>query len=557
VISALPYLFGLALVALIAVLAAPLGRYMAWAVADASGGVRSRLDRCLAPLAGVSPHTDQGFRGYVRALLIFSIGLMLLFFALLLLQGYLPLNPDAKGALEPTQALHTAASIMTNTQQQHYSGEVSLSYLSQLMIVVLDYTSPATAMAALVAIARGVAGRGIGNFWRDLARITLLILLPLSLAWSVLLVLTGSPMTFGGSVVAHTLEGADQVIARGPAAAFVAIKQLGTNGGGFFGPNSTHPFENPSFVSNLFESVAIPLIPMAAVWMFGRVAGRPRHAAVVFAVMLGMFLVMLGWGMHQEAAPSLATMEAPVQLGPNLEGKELRFGTGMSAWWGVAATATGNGSVNSMHDSWNPLAGLTCLIGMWTNAVFGGCGTGMINMFLFMIVSTVIAGMMVGRTPEYLGRKVGAREMKLAVIGIVGPTALILGGSALLAATAWGGGSIANPGHRGFTEIIYEVTSAVANNGSGYEGLGDNTPAWNLVMTACILLGRFVPIIAPLGIAAGLGARRASSEGAGNLHVDTPTFGLMLAGVVIIVTALLFLPLAVLGPIAEHLSAGS
>jgi K+-transporting ATPase ATPase A chain len=553
--SSLQYVFGFGLIALIAGLSWFLGRYMAWAVEDSAGaGIRARVDGWLSRLTGVDAGVDQGFRGYAVALLTFSLALMVLFFLILLGQGHMPVNPDAKIGLEPTQALHTAASIMTNTQQQHYSGEASLSYLSQLMIVILDFTSPATAMAVLVAIGRRMGGRPLGNFWRDLTRIMLLILLPLALSWACLLLLTGSPMTFHGSVVAQTLEGAEQVIARGPVAAFTGIKQLGTNGGGFFGPNSTHPFENPSFVSNALESIAILLIPMASVWMFGRLVGRLRHAAVVFGVMLTLLVVMMGWGMFHESAPSVAVADAAVQVGPNLEGKELRFGAGTSAWWGVATTATGNGSVNSMHNSFNSLTGVSCLFGMWTNSVFGGCGAGVINLFLFMIVATVLAGMMVGRTPEYLGRKVEAREMKLAVIGLVVPTALILGGSALFAATSWGAGTVANAGSRGFTEIIYEVSSAVANNGSGYEGLGDNTPAWNLGMTACILLGRFVPLLAPLGIAATLGARRPSPETAGTFRVDTATFGVMLIAVVIVVTGLLFLPAAILGPIAEQLA---
>jgi K+-transporting ATPase ATPase A chain len=262
----------------------------------------------------------------------------------------------------------------------------------------------------------------------------------------------------------------------------------------------------------------------------------------------------MAWGMYHESASSVAVADLPVAVGPNLEGKELRFGDGAGAWWGVATTATGNGSVNAMHDSFNPLTGVAPLVGMWTNSIFGGCGAGTINLFMFMIVATVLAGMMVGRTPEYLGRKVEAREMKLAVIGLVVPTALVLVGTAIFAGTSWGAGTVANAGSRGFTEIIYEVSSATANNGSGYEGLGDNTPAWNLGMVVCILLGRFVPIIAPLGIAAALGSRRPSPETKGTFRVDTLTFGFMLIAVVVVVTGLLFLPAAILGPIAEHLS---
>ena len=381
------------------------------------------------------------------------------------------------------------------------------------------------------------------------------MLLPLALLVALLLLAGGVPMTMDGAAVAHTLEGATQTIARGPVAAMEAIKQLGTNGGGFFGPNSTHPFENPSFLTNMLECMSIVLIPMAAVWMFGRITGRMRDAAVIFAVMMALLVLKAGAAVWLEGYPAAALSGLPVELASNLEGKELRFGSGAGALWAAVTTATSNGSVNCMHDSLNPLTGLVPLAGMWMNVVFGGVGVGLINMFIFIIVGVFICGMMVGRTPEYFGRKVETPEMTLALLALLVHPALILGGTALFAATPLGAATVLNTGAHGFTEILYEFTSAAANNGSGFEGLGDNTAPWNIATGLVMLLGRYIPIILPLAIAGSLSAKKPVPVTAGTLRTDTLLFGLIILGSVVFIGALLFLPVAVLGPVADHLTA--
>ncbi len=459
--------------------------------------------------------------------------------------------------LEPSLIFNTTASFTSNTNLQHYSGEVSLSYFSQVFgLMWLQFVSAATGIAALVALALGLSGRSdFGNFYSDLMRATFLVLLPLAAIVATVLVLGGVVMTLQGAAVATTLEGIRQTIARGPAAAFVAIKQLGTNGGGVFGPNSTHPFENATFFTNIVESVSILLIPMACVWMFGRITGRMRHAAVVFAVMAALLTVKVGLANYFESAPAAALAGLPVETAGNLEGKELRFGTPAGPTWSVLTTATSNGSVNAMHDSLNPLTGLMPMIGMWFNVTFGGVGVGMINMFLYIIVGVFISGMMVGRTPEYFGRKVETREMKFALLAILVHPLFILEGTAIFAATSWGVSTLNNPGFHGFSEILCEFSSAAANNGSGFEGLGDNTVPWNVATGTVMLLARFIPIILPLAIARSLAAKKPAPETTGTLRTDTLLFGMVILGSVVFIGALLFLPVAVLGPIAEHLSA--
>jgi len=546
--------YGIVLFCLAAALSWPLGRYMTWALRSAR---IDRIDRILARWLGPKVLEPKSWKTYARSLLVLNGLMFVLVFLFLVCQGWLPLNPDAKMGLEPSLAFHTAMSFTTNTNLQHYSGEQSLSYFSQIFgLTWLQFVSAATGIAALAAIARALGPtKEVGNFYRDVARTTLLILLPLSFLLGLLLVFLGIPMTLDGAASAHTIEGATQTIARGPVAAMVAIKQLGTNGGGFFGPNSTHPFENPSFVTAAIENVAILLIPMASVWMFGRLIGRLKHAAVVFSVMAILLIGMAAPAVFLEARPNAAFAGLPVDqsLG-NLEGKELRFGTASGPIWAVSTTATSNGSVSAMHDSLNPLTGLMPLTGMWLNVSFGGVGVGFINMFLYIVVAVFIAGLMVGRTPEYLGRKIEAREMKLAALALLLHPLLILGGTAVFVATSLGTGTIANPGSHGFSEILYEVSSAAANNGSGFEGLADNTVAWNVVTGLFMFLGRYIPIVFPLAIAGMLSGKRVVPDTTGTFRTDTPLFGLLLIGSVLLLGALLFLPAAVLGPIAEHLA---
>ncbi len=539
-------------------LSLPMGKFM-FAVMEPPekmGKFRSGIERFFEKTIGVSISEEQTWKSYALSLLTFNAVMFAAVYVILLLQHVLPLNPDGKGALNLSLIFHTVASFVTNTNLQHYSGEVSLSYFSQIFgLMWLQFVAAATGIAALAALSRGLVGRVLlGNFYRDLLRATFLILLPLSFIVATLLLLCGVPMTFQGAAVAKTLEGVLQTIARGPVAAFVAIKQLGTNGGGGFGANSTHPFENPSFVSNIIESLCILLIPMASVWMFGRITRRMRHAAVVFTIMCILLAGSVGLAVYFESASPVAFADLPIEETANLEGKELRFGSGAGVLWGTLTTATSNGSVNSMHDSFNPLTGLIALAGMWMNVVFGGVGVGLINMFIYIIVGVFICGMMVGRTPEYLGRKVETHEMKFALLALLIHPLFILGGTALFAYTGWGAETVRNLGAHGFTEILYEFTSAAANNGSGFEGLNDNTTAWNLITGIVMLFARFIPIILPLAIAGSLAAKKPTPETTGTLRTDTILFGVVILGSVVFIGALLFLPVAVLGPIAEHLA---
>lgn len=540
------------------VLAWPLGIYLRWAMAPESPGpLRQRYEALCCRLLGQAAAQPQDWKRYCLSLLCFNCLMFLVAHVVLTVQGYLPLNPDNRDGLEPSLAFNTAASFTTNTNLQHYSGEVSLSYFAQLFVIAwLQFVSAATGLAALTALARLLAQHTqMGNYYTDVWRATGLVLLPLAVVLAVLLVLCGVPMTLDGAAAAHTLEGVVQTIARGPVAAIVAIKQLGTNGGGFFGTNTAHPFENPSFWSNILNCVAILVLPMASVWMFGRIIQNLRHAAVIFAVMLLLYLCMLGSAIALEMQPTGALHDLPITASGNLEGKELRFGTTAGATWAVTTTVTSNGSVNCMHDSLNPLTGLLPMIGMWLNMVFGGIGVGMINMFLYIIIAVFLAGMMVGRTPEYLARKVEIKEMQFALLALLSHPVFILVGVAVFAVTPWGLDTIQDQGSHGLSEILYEMTSAAANNGSGFEGLGDNTIPWNVSTGVIMLLARFIPIIAPLAIAGLLARKRTTPESSGTFRTDTVLFGVILLATILIVGALLFLPVAVLGPIADHLRA--
>jgi K+-transporting ATPase ATPase A chain len=550
-------IFVIFIVGTTAVLSWPLGRYMQWAMAPAApeAGVAGRFTRAFRAIGGGAARGEQGWKGYVLTMLVFNAAMFTLCFAILALQQYLPLNPDGMGPIEGSLIFNTAASFTSNTNLQHYSGEATLSYLSQLgALMWLQFVSAATGIAGLAALARGLAGRpSLGNFLMDVQRASFLVLLPVALIVASLMVIGGMPMTLDGAAVATTLEGAEQTIARGPVAAFLTIKQLGTNGGGFFGPNSTHPLENPTFWTNALSMIAIIIIPMASVWMFGRIVGRMRHASVLFGVMLVLVVARAAFAIGMEAAPTQAFAELPIeQEVGNLEGKELRFGASSGPLWAVLTTSTSNGSVGAMHDSLNPLAGLMPMIGMWLNEDFGGVGVGMINMFLYIVVAVFIAGMMIGRTPEYLGWRVEAREVKLAILALLAHGFFILAGTALFAATPWGADTLNNTGPHGFSEILYEFSSASANNGSGFEGLGDNTVPWNVATGAVMLLARFIPIILPLAVVGSLMTKRRAAESTGTLGVEDGTFATMLLATIVIVGALTFFPAATLGPIAEH-----
>jgi K+-transporting ATPase ATPase A chain len=536
----------------------PLGRYMKWAMdPDPSESRGAWWTRLFQAFGGSVAGNAQSWKAYAFAMLAFNIVMFVVSFGILALQQYLPLNPDGMGPIEGSLIFNTAASFTSNTNLQHYSGESTMSYLSQLgALMWLQFVSAATGIAALAALTRGLAGRkDLGNFFVDLQRASFLVLLPVALVVATLMVIGGMPMTFEGAAKAMTLEGVEQTIARGPVAAFLTIKQLGTNGGGFFGPNSTHPFENPNFWTNALEMVSIIVIPMACVWMFGRIIGRMKHAAVVFAVMLALVLVNITGAVTFETAPTQAFSGLPIEQSTgNLEGKELRFGATSGPLWAVLTTSTSNGSVGAMHDSLNPMTGLFPMIGMWLNENFGGVGVGMINMFIYIVVAVFIAGMMVGRTPEYLGWRVESYEIKLTILALLAHGLLILGGTAIFAATPWGTATLNNVGPHGFSEMLYEFSSSSANNGSGFEGLGDNTVPWNVATGIVMLLARFIPIILPLAVVGSLMAKRRSAESAGTLGVEDGTFATMLIATIVIVGALTFFPASTLGPIVEHLT---
>jgi K+-transporting ATPase ATPase A chain len=524
------------------------------------------VERLVLRLAMVDPNEEQDWRAYAQSLVVSNLFMWLATFTIVTLQAKLFLNPDGIAGMEPTLAFNSISSFTTNTNLQHYSGEAGLSYLSQMAFATfLQFVTAATGMAALVAIIRALGGNRLtrlGNFWVDVTRASVRVLLPLAILVATILIWQGSPMTFQGAVKATTVEGTEQTIARGPVAAMVAIKQLGTNGGGFFGPNSSHPYENSTPISNLAENWSILVIPMGMVWTLGEMLRRRRLAVVIFVTMLALYLPLVTLAVYQEFQGNAAIAKMGVdQTTGSMEGKEVRFGASLSALWASSTTVTSNGSVNSMHDSMTPLGGLMPMIGMWLNNIFGGVGVGFINMLIFVIVTVFVAGMMIGRTPEFLGKKVEAKEMKLASVALLLHPFLILSGTAVAcyvwATTSDPGTGLAwlkNPGPHGFSEMLYEFSSAAANNGSGFEGLGDNTPFWNILTGLVMLFGRYIPIIAPLALAAWLAAKPAAPETAGSLRADSATFGVALWSVVVVLGLLMFMPVAVLGPIAEHLA---
>ncbi len=547
----------------------PLGLYMFHVFT----GRRTFLDPLLVPierlvlrLTGVDPGEQQDWKKYSFSLLMSNVFMWLATWTIVTLQQYLPLNPDHIGNMEPTLAFNTISSFTTNTNLQHYSGETGLSYFSQMFVIsFLQFATASTGVAACIAVIRGLAGNRLttlGNFYVDLTRATIRVFLPLALAVSVIAMSQGTPMTFEGAAKATTVEGQEQTIARGVTAGVLSIKQLGTNGGGYFGPNSAHPYENPTPISNFVETWSITIVPMAMVWTLGYFVGRRRLAIVIFATMLAIYIPMVVFGVAVDVGgnPAISAMGVDQSSG-SMEGKEVRFGSPLSALWSVTTTVTSNGSVNAMHDSLTPLGGLMPLIGMWLNNVFGGVGVGFINMLIFIIVAVFVAGMMIGRTPEFLGKKVEAKEMKLASLALLWHPLAILVGSAIACfvwvTTADPGGALAwlkNPGPHGFSEMLYEFTSAAANNGSGFEGLGDNTPFWNISTGLVMLLSRYIPIIAPLALAGTLAAKPAAPDTAGSLRADSATFGFTLWAVIVVLGLLMFMPVAVLGPIAEHLA---
>ncbi|CAN0621060.1 Potassium-transporting ATPase potassium-binding subunit [Burkholderia multivorans] len=576
----------------------PLSRYMSW-IMDG----RYHAPRVLRWLEAKLDSGQQDWKQYTIALLVFNAALFVFGFVVLSLQPLMPLNPLGRGMLAPSTIFNTVISFMTNTNLQHYSGDQHFSNFSQIFFILPNmFLSAAVGLCALTAIIRLFRGQSlIGNFFVDMWRVVVYMFVPIALVVGTIFIHEGMPMTFRSDVQVTTLEPAamgaadngqakPQTLIVGPVAAVIPIKMLGTNGGGFYGMNSAHPYENPSALSNFVTTLAMMVFPFSLVLMYGRMLGRMRHAVVIYSVMLSMMIGLIAWAVyfdtlqpnpaftahavahtyplagttHTVTIPPVAGLPVDQHLG-NLEGKELRFGTSAGATFAAITTDVTCGAINAEHDSLNPLAGLSPLIGMWLNCVFGGKGVGMINLLLFLIVGVFLAGQMVGRTPEYLGRKVGAREMKLAMIALLVHPILILGPTGVFSATDWGTKAEANPGAHGFSEITYQFSLASANNGSAFDGLATNyglnanpNPAptavqWDTSTGLVMLFSRYLPIVAPVAMAAFLGRKKTAPATLGTMRDDTATFGFLLLGTIAIVGALLFLPVAALGPLADHL----
>ena len=512
-------------------------------------------------IAGVDPGIEQSWQKYTLALLVFNLMGFVLLFAILLFQQYLPLNPQQLPGQEWTQAFNTAVSFVTNTNWQSYSGEASLSYFSQMAgLTVQNFVSAATGLAVLVALCRGISRRSahtLGNFWVDMTRATLYGLLPLCVVLALFLVWQGVPQTFAHYVNAVTQQGVDQVIPLGPAASQIAIKQLGTNGGGFFGVNSAHPFENPTAWSNLFELASIILIPVALVFTFGHYVKDLRQSRAIVACMLALFLIGGGTALYAEYQPNPALNSPLVEQAAPLEGKEVRFGTTGTVLWTETTTSASNGSVNGMHDSLNPLTGMVALVNMMVGEViFGGVGAGLYGMLLNVLIAVFLAGLMIGRTPEYLGKKLQAREVQLLVVTLlVMPVGvLVLGAIAAVLPSAVA--SVSNPGPHGFSQILYAFTSASANNGSAFAGLNANTPFYNLMLGLGMLIGRFGYILPVLALAGSLAIKKSAPIGQDSFPTHGPLFVALLTVTILLVGGLTFLPTLALGPIAEQLTQG-
>lgn len=571
------------------ILVIPVGRYLYHIAAEKhtfADPIFDRVDGAIYKLGGVDPHKGMNWKQYAMALIGTNAVMIAIGYIILRIQSLPLLNPNGIEGMEPTLAFNTIISFMTNTNLQHYSGESGLSYLSQMLVIIfMMFVSAASGYAACVAFIRGLAGKtkdNVGNFFADLVRITTRVLLPFSLVGGLLLVWQGVPQNFSENVVVQTLEGTYQVLAMGPVAALEIIKHFGTNGGGMFGANSTTPMENPTILSNLIELYSMMLLPGACVITFGKMVGDgrrqhqkgktpenalPAHQEGITARLFGkegrsiflamgiLFLVGLSlcyWA-ELQGNPALADIGLSQAQG-SMEGKEVRFGIEQSALFTTVTTSFTTGTVNNMHDTLTPLGGMVPLLHMMLNCVFGGKGVGLMNMILYAILAVFICGLMVGRTPEYLGKKIEGREMKLSALAIIIHPLLILAFSALAVATAAGQAGITNPGFHGLSQVLYEYASSAANNGSGFEGLADNTYFWNITTGIVMFLGRYLPIVIQLAIAGSLMKKNYVNESAGTLRTSTVSFAVILVFVVYIFAALTFFPALALGPIAEHLT---
>lgn len=547
--------------ALVIALAAPLGLYLKRIFNREKtflDPVFLPIERLLFKLTGVDPEQEMGWKEYALSLLAFNLLGMLFLFVILLVQGALPLNPQGFDGLSLHLAFNTAASFITNTNWQSYVGESTMSYLSQMLgLTVQNFLSAATGISVMLALTRGLtrkSSKTIGNFWSDLTRATLWVLVPLAMIIAMLLVSQGVIQNFSPTQTVDTLDGGQQQISMGPVASQEAIKTLGTNGGGFFNANSAHPFENPTIFSNLLEMLSILLIPVALTFTYGRMTGRMRQGYVILGAMMILFLAGLAVNVASEHQGNPQIAALGVASPTAMEGKEVRFGITESSLFASVTTGTSTGAVNSMHDSFTPLGGLVPMVNMMLGEViFGGVGCGLYGILIFVILTVFIVGLMVGRTPEYLGKKIESFEVKMAILAVLIPSAVILLGSALAVVTETGQAGILNPGPHGLSEILYAFSSAAGNNGSAFAGLTASSPFYNLLLGLVMLIGRFGVILPVLAIAGSLAVKNKVAAGAGTFETTSLLFAGMLASVILIVGALTFFPALALGPIVERL----
>ncbi|WP_131535962.1 potassium-transporting ATPase subunit KdpA [Pedobacter nototheniae] len=550
-------------------IAIPLGKYLAKVFAGEKvwTDFLKPLERGIFKLSGINIKEQMDWKQQLKALLTINILWLFYGFFVLIFQDKLPFNPDANPGMTPDLAFNTIISFVANCNLQHYSGETGASYLTQQFVVMfLQFVSAATGIAAAVVLFKAFRDKTttqLGNFWEYFVKSITRLLLPLSIVVALILTFNGTPASYEGKDQFISMQGDTVHVSRGPAAQMIAIKHLGTNGGGYFGANSAHPFENPSYLTNVVEIISQTIIPLAMVIAFGYFIRRRKLAWMIFGVMtIGMFMLMIPTISSELGGnPALAKMGISQTTGA-MEGKEMRIGAAATAYWSTLTTVISTGSVNGMHDSTMPLTGLWQLLGMMINAFYGGCGVGLLNYFIYLIIAVFISGLMVGRTPEFLGHKVEAREIKIAAIITLLSPFLILAGTAIASYifTNHGGAPWAvqpknwlnNPGFHGFSEMLYEMTSSNANNGSGFEGLGDNNVFWNLSTGIVIFLGRFLPIIGPVAIAGLLARKKFIPESAGTLKTDTLTFSLMTFAVILVLNALSYFPALALGPLAEY-----
>lgn len=517
------------------------------------------LDKLFFKLSGIDPTIEMNWKQHLVALLTINIVWFIISMLVLTNLSWLPLNPDGNLSMSGDLAFNTSVSFVTNTNLQHYSGETGLSYFGQLILMLWQFISAGTGIAICAVLFVAMKERStetLGNFYSFFVRSSTRILFPLALIVASILAFNGTPMTFDGKDTITSLQGDTVQVSRGPVAAFVAIKHLGTNGGGFFGANSAHPLENPNYFTNIVEIVAQMLVPIALIFALGYVIKRRRLSWMIFGVMtIGFLLLTIPTILFEmQGNPAISKMGITQNMG-SMEGKEVRFGSAASAYWSIATTVISTGSINSMHDSFTPLSGMNQMLGMMINAFYGGCGVGMLNFYIYIILAVFISGLMVGRTPEFLGKKVEAKEMKIAmIIALLHPFLILVGTAIATSLPSLTSASLSNSGFHGYSQMLYEFTSSSANNGSGFEGLGDNTPFWNISCGIVMLIGRYLPIVGPIAIAGILARKKFIPESNGTLKTDTSTFGLMVFAVITIVAALAFFPALTLGPIAEYFS---